>query len=77
MSETNEIESPDGERKWKAVYTIVERPGNPQRKAWVRIGIAFINRDQSMNVRLDASPTNGALHIRDYEPPESHRSPRA
>jgi hypothetical protein len=57
----------EGERKWKAVYTIVERPGL-QKKLWVRVGTAFPNRDQSMNVKLDAVPTNGTLHIRDYEP---------
>jgi len=64
------------EKKWKVVYTIVERPeraGEPPRKFWVRIGSAFINRDQSMNVRLDALPTNSMLHIRDYEPPENRR----
>jgi len=31
---------------WKAVYTIADR-GNG-RKYWLRIGIAFINRDQSL-----------------------------
>jgi len=54
-------------RGWKAVYTIVERTGT-EKKFWVRIGTAFINRDASLNVRLDATPTNGQLHIRDAEP---------
>jgi hypothetical protein len=52
---------------WKAVYTIAERNG---RKHWVRIGIAFVNRDGSYNVRLDAVPVNGSLHIRDASPRE-------
>ena len=55
-----------GERTWKVVYTIVE--WGPQKKRWVRIGVAFINRDQSITVKLDASPTNGQLHIRDPDP---------
>ncbi len=55
-------------RTWKAVYTIVERTGM-DKKLWIRIGTAFVNRDQSLNVRLDASPTNGQLHIRDAEAP--------
>ena len=57
-----------GDRKWKAVYTIIERQGQTEKKIWLRVGTAFVNRDQSMNVHLDASPTNGTLHIRDYEP---------
>ncbi len=55
----------DAPRRWKAVYTIVERAG---KKFWIRIGTAFINRDESMNVRLDATPTNDQLHIRDVDP---------
>jgi hypothetical protein len=49
------------------VYTIVER-GSERKPVWLRIGTAFVNRDQSINVKLDAHPTNGALHIRDYVP---------
>ena len=56
----------DVQRTWKAVYTIVER--GPEKKYWVRIGTAFPNRDQSLNVKLDATPVNGQLHIRDQEP---------
>lgn len=55
-------------KKWKAVYTIVERAGDSSKKFWLRIGTAFVNRDGSINVKLDAMPTNGTLHIRDYEP---------
>lgn len=59
----------DGSRStWRAVYTIVERGG---RRLWLRIGTAFINRDQSLNVRLDAVPVNGQLHIREAPPPGS------
>ena len=75
MNELEEVVE-NGGRKWKAVYTIVERSQGSgaaeggDRKFWVRIGTAFINRDQSLNVRLDAVPTNGTLHIRDWVPPE-------
>jgi len=64
----------DVQRTWKAVYTIVER--GPEKKYWVRIGTAFTNRDQSLNVRLDASPVNGQLHIRDAEPYDPSRPKR-
>ena len=52
----------------KGVYTIVERQTeeHPDRKnLWIQIGIAFVNRDGSINVRLNAFPVNAALHIRD------------
>ncbi len=51
---------------WKAVYTIADR-GNG-RKHWLRIGVAFVNRDLSLNVRLDAVPVNGQIHIREAPP---------
>ena len=53
--------------KMKDVFTI--RPGREGGKPhWVRIGIGFVNGDQSINVKLDATPINGELHIRDYKP---------
>lgn len=53
--------------KMKAVYTIVER-GEGKKPIWLRIGTAWVNRDQSLNVKLDALPVNGSMHIRDYVP---------
>jgi hypothetical protein len=75
MQEMQESSSSDGDKpNFKVVYTIVERgSGMDRKKLWLRIGTAFVNRDQSMNVRLDAHPTNGALHIRDYVPYEDRR----
>ena len=48
--------------KPKVVYAIIDRP---PRKHWLRIGLAFVNRDGSLNVRIDAVPLTGSLHIRD------------
>lgn len=62
-----------GRGTWRAVYTIVERGAG--RRLWLRIGTAFINRDLSLTVRLDAMPLNGQLHIREAPPP-SPREPR-
>ncbi|HZS40126.1 MAG TPA: hypothetical protein VFF06_25020 [Polyangia bacterium] len=53
-------------RTWKPVYTVVERTEG--KRFWIRIGTCFINRDQSMTVKLDASPINGELVIRDPDP---------
>jgi len=48
----------------KDVFTIVETPaGKPDR--WVKIGIAFVNTDGSLNLVLDAFPANARLHVRD------------
>ena len=48
-----------------AVYTIVDSPKPNSKKNWVKLGNAVKNRDGSINVILDACPTNGTLHIRD------------
>ena len=58
------------ENKVKIAYTVVER-NRDGRKFWVRVGAAFVNRDGSLNVRLDAMPVNGELQIRDYQPREA------
>ena len=61
------------ENKVKIAYTVVER-NKDGRKFWVRVGAAFVNRDGSLNVRLDAMPVNGELQIRDYQPREARDS---
>ncbi|MBI2336281.1 MAG: hypothetical protein HYU97_05930 [Deltaproteobacteria bacterium] len=39
-----------------------------QDRPWAKIGVAFINRDQSINVLLDALPFTGKIHIRKRKP---------
>jgi hypothetical protein len=75
MNDTNSMSGAEAPKTLKAVYTIVQRPGM-EKRLWVRIGTAFVNRDYSLNVKLDASPTNGELHIRDADPPGSLPSRR-
>ncbi len=55
------------ESKLKVVYVINERDG---RNYWTRIGAAFVNRDGSLNVKLEAAPVSGEMQIRDYVPRE-------
>lgn len=51
----------------KAVYTVIDRhDGETKRSFWVRIGAAFVNRDGSYTVKLDALPVNGTLQVRDW-----------
>jgi hypothetical protein len=64
------------DNKVKIAYTVVERDKDG-RQFWVRVGAAFVNRDGSLNVRLDAMPVNGKLQIRDYQPRDSgDKNPR-
>ena len=51
--------------KMKIVYVITERN---DKKYWNRVGVAFVNGDGSINVRLEALPVTGEMQIRDYVP---------
>ena len=42
-------------------YTVTERG---ERTFWTKIGVAFTNRDGSINVKLDAVPVSGTLCLR-------------
>lgn len=53
--------------KYKVAYVITERN---EKTYWNRIGVAFTNKDGSLNVKLDALPIGGTMQIRDYEPRE-------
>lgn len=55
----------EGSRKKWAVYTIREKDGF-EKAFWTRIGVAFVNRDGSFSVFLDAAPLDGKLHIREW-----------
>jgi len=48
----------------KDVYTIIEANGR-EKPFWLKVGVAFENRDGSLNVLLNALPVNGKLHIRE------------
>lgn len=48
----------------KSVFTVCERN---ERTWWTKIGVAFVNKDGSLTVRLDAVPVNGTLQIRDED----------
>jgi hypothetical protein len=51
--------------KMKIAYVVTQRGTN---KYWTRIGVAFVNRDGSINVKLEAVPVSGEIHVRDYVP---------
>ncbi len=56
----------------KDVFAITEKDppsadGKGSKDRWTRIGIGFVNRDNSINVVLDAIPLNGRFQIRDRQ----------
>jgi hypothetical protein len=60
--------------KMKFVYVIA---GKGERRFWTKVGVAFVNKDGSLNCKLDSLPVDGELHIRDYtpRPPQEARRP--
>ena len=54
---------PIPDEKKRSIYTIVQRAG---RTLWIRVGIGFVNRDDSINLYLDALPVSGQLQVRQY-----------
>ncbi len=48
---------------FKDVFAVTEN--GDEKTVWSRIGVAFVNRDKSLNVVLDSLPLSGRLHIRD------------
>jgi len=65
---TNDTENPMDQSKVKIVYNVTERAG---RSFWTRIGVAFVNRDGSLSVRLESMPISGEMQIRDQAPREA------
>lgn len=57
----------------KTVYTIVDRGAG--KSYWVKVGVGFVNKDTSLNLKLDAIPVNGTLQVRDWEPKEAAALP--
>lgn len=55
-------------KQTKEVYSIIKREGKDS--YWLKLGIAFVNKDGSLNVLLNAFPVNAELHIRDSKPQE-------
>ena len=67
------------ERKRYDIFAIIELPNrsNPQQpyKRWLKVGRGFTNQDDSVNLLLDAVPTDGAstLQLRTHVPYEERQ----
>ncbi|HWE27060.1 MAG TPA: hypothetical protein VHB97_03615 [Polyangia bacterium] len=65
-------------KKQRIVYQIIEKPGR-EKAVWMKLGVAYVNQDQSINVYLDAIPYGGKLQIReeDVRPRQANSDERA
>ena len=62
--------------KIRDVYVITDREDG-EKSRWSKIGVAFVNKDDSINVILDAIPITGKIHIRERTPkPEKQENYR-
>jgi hypothetical protein len=53
------------QNRMKIAYVITTRK---DKNFWNRVGVAFVNSDGSINVKLEAVPVSGEIQIRDYVP---------
>lgn len=51
----------------RSVYTIIDK-GDNRKAYWMKVGIAYQNRDSSWNVYLDVIPFDRKLQIREDDP---------
>jgi hypothetical protein len=61
----------DNSRRKKVLCPIEK---NGKTLYWLRLGTAFINKDNSINVYLDAMPMNSKLHLRDWDEKDERRT---
>jgi len=58
------------QKKMFKVLGIVPKHSNPRENMWLRLGTAFVNRDNSINIYLDAMPRSFELQLREFEEDE-------
>jgi len=63
MQPVGAAESGAWKKPWVA-YNIIDRPGLRSR-IWSRVGMAWLNRDGSINVVLDSLPLGGRIQLRE------------
>ena len=64
------------DNKIKGVFQIIEHE-RLKKPIWRRIGTAFVNRDASLNIELEAFPMGGKVHVRDLLPKDEEKAEAA
>ncbi len=59
-----------GAKRMMKVLCPIEKEGGEKKTYWIRVGTAFWNRDQSINLYLDVLPRNGRLQVRELDEDE-------
>ncbi len=59
----------ENKKSYKQVF-MVEKSEDGERSFWTKVGVAFVNKDNSLTVELNAIPLSGRLQIRDPKPKE-------
>lgn len=59
-------------RMFKVISAVEKKGGG---KFWMRLGSAFVNKDDSINVYLDAVPKNLEFQLRELSEEELTRKP--
>ena len=62
LQSATQVESSAPKKPWIA-YNVIDKPGMTNR-IWMRVGMAWVNRDGSINVVLDALPVGGRIQLR-------------
>ena len=60
------------DRKSNMLKVLSPVEGKNGKTYWMRVGSAFLNRDGSTNVYLNAYPTSGKLQIRPFDAQDGH-----
>ncbi len=63
----------DGQKTKMRVVCPVMVGKNADKTVWLRMGVAYENRDGSTNIYLNALPTNGKLQLRPWEEDDQRR----
>ncbi len=67
MVEEKKEQKVSNKSQMKGVWSIVDN-NKHTKPLWIRMGTAYVNKDSSLNVYLEAAPKSFKLHIRDLEP---------
>jgi len=58
------------QKKMFKVLGIVPKHNNPKENHWIRMGTAYVNRDNSINIYLEAFPSSFQLQLREFDEDE-------
>ena len=59
-------------QSWKVLSPV--EGGRAGKTRWIPVGRAYLNKDGSTNVYLDAYPANGRLQLREWDEEDTRRA---